>query len=68
MRRLVIFSVRLNAGERQLIANLAERLERSESDVVRLAIRDAARLHGLDPVISPSSAGQADRPRLPECG
>ena len=68
MRRLVIFSVRLNAGERQLITNLAERLERSESDVVRLAIRDAARLLGLDPVVSPSSARQADRPRLPECG
>jgi hypothetical protein len=68
MRRLVIFSVRLNAGERQLIASLAERLERSESDVVRLAIRDAARLLGLDPVVSPHAARQADRPRLPECG
>ncbi len=42
MPRRDTFTFRVNADERQLIAALADRLQRSQSDAVRLLIREAA--------------------------
>jgi len=38
-----IFAMRLNSEERQMLMALAERLRRSQSDAVRLLIREAMR-------------------------
>ena len=43
MRRIDTFTFRVNATERQLLTALAERLQRSQSDAVRLLIREAVR-------------------------
>lgn len=43
MRRNDNFGLRVSEIERAMIAGLAKRLQRSESDVVRLLIREAAR-------------------------
>jgi hypothetical protein len=48
-----MFSVRLNEAERTLVARIAQRMERTESDAVRQAIREAARLLGLAPAATP---------------
>lgn len=43
MNRIEIFSFRVSADERQAIANLAARLQRSQSDAVRFVVVEAAR-------------------------
>lgn len=47
MNRDESFTLRVNFNERQLIAAVAERLDRNESDTVRLLIREKARELGL---------------------
>jgi len=41
--RLDTFAMRVNAEERRMLLALAKRLQRSQSDVVRLLIREAVR-------------------------
>jgi hypothetical protein len=43
MSRIDLFTLRVNDAERRMIALIAERLQRSQSDAVRLLIREAAR-------------------------
>jgi len=43
MARITTFTLRVNAEERRILASLAARLERSQSDAVRVLIREAAR-------------------------
>jgi hypothetical protein len=43
MSRVNAFTFRINAEERRLLAALANRLQRSQSDTVRLLIREAAK-------------------------
>jgi len=49
MIRNAALNVRLNANERQLAEAVAERLERTESDMVRLLLREKARQLGILP-------------------
>jgi antitoxin component of RelBE/YafQ-DinJ toxin-antitoxin module len=49
MIRNAALNVRLNANERQLAEAVAERLERTESDMVRLLLREKARQLGITP-------------------
>jgi len=42
MTRLETFTFRVNKNERRIIADLAKRLQRNQSDTVRLIIREAA--------------------------
>jgi antitoxin component of RelBE/YafQ-DinJ toxin-antitoxin module len=49
MIRNAALNVRLNANERQLAEAVAERLERTESDMVRLLLREKARQLGIIP-------------------
>jgi hypothetical protein len=50
-KRELIFHFRLSATERALIANLAERLQRNQSDAVRFVVINAAiELAGIKPV------------------
>jgi hypothetical protein len=44
------FTLRVNPTERMLITAVAERLERTESDAVRLLLREKARELGITPV------------------
>ena len=46
MRR-INFGFRTNDEERQMITTIAQRLERSESDCVRLILRNVAREMGI---------------------
>jgi uncharacterized protein (DUF1778 family) len=55
MPRRDTFTFRVNVDERQLIAALADRLQRSQSDAVRWLIREAA--HEL-----------LDKPNIPDAG
>jgi hypothetical protein len=41
--RKTIFGFRINNEERELIAALADKLQRTQSDAVRLVVREAAR-------------------------
>ena len=41
--RIDTFAMRINSEERRMIQALAERLQRSQSDTVRLLIREAVR-------------------------
>ena len=41
------FTFVLNHQERQALAELSQRLRRSQSDTVRLLVRDAAQAHGV---------------------
>ena len=43
MARQDFFTLRVNRDERQMLAAVAERLQRTQSDAVRLLIREAAR-------------------------
>jgi hypothetical protein len=49
MARYDTFAFRVTREERQLIAALAERLQRSQSDAVRLLVRGAAKELGVEP-------------------
>ena len=42
MLRSEFFGLRINQGEREMIARLAQRLQRTQSDAVRLLVREAA--------------------------
>jgi antitoxin component of RelBE/YafQ-DinJ toxin-antitoxin module len=57
MIRNTFLNVRLNASERQLAEAVAERMERNESDTVRLLLREKAREMGILP-----AAPKEDRP------
>jgi hypothetical protein len=57
MIRNLFLNVRLNADEHSLAAALAQQLERTESDMVRLLLREKARSLGLIP-----DAIKKDRP------
>lgn len=48
-RRDCSFAMRMSERERKLLDALAAYLQRSKSDVVRLLIKEAARLGGTDP-------------------
>lgn len=48
MARYDTFTFRVNPEERQMIEALAEKLQRSPSDTVRLLVRGAAQGAGLD--------------------
>jgi len=68
MRRNDNFGFRVNEIERAMIAGLAKRLQRSESDVVRLLIREAARElveqnHAASNVVNADAPMQRDAAR-----
>jgi uncharacterized protein YcaQ len=48
MRRKDTFTFRVNETERQVIEQIADKLERSQSDAVRWLIRESARQMGLE--------------------
>lgn len=58
MIRDSFLTIRTNAAERQLAAAVAERLERTESDTVRLLLRREAERLGLT-----STANEQHRPK-----
>ncbi len=49
MNRDVTFGFRTDAKERQMIALVAKRLERTESDTIRLIVRQVAEQLGVAP-------------------
>lgn len=49
MNRVDNFTLRVNPTERELIAAVARQLDRTESDTMRLLIREKAREFGLLP-------------------
>jgi hypothetical protein len=51
MRRIQSFGMRMNSSERQLLHTVAQRLERTESDLIRWLIREKARELGVLPVV-----------------
>jgi hypothetical protein len=53
MRRDDTFTLRVNENERHMIAALSDKLERSQSDVLRLLVREAARERGVWPPKQP---------------
>jgi hypothetical protein len=57
MVRETLFTIRVNTAERQLMAAVAQRLDRNESDTVRHLLREKARELGVMPV-----APKDDRP------
>jgi hypothetical protein len=59
MQRVMQFSFRVSTDERQAIADLAERLQRSQSDAVRFVVIEAARqLSQADPIPALSMPAQ----------
>ena len=60
-RRNQIFKFRVNQTERMLIREVAERLERSQSDALRFLVRGAAR--ELDAPIRELSNREYDEPQ-----
>jgi uncharacterized protein (DUF1778 family) len=65
MARIDTFTLRVNRDERRMLAAVAERLQRTQSDAVRLLIREAARelIAKQQPVTAVSGQGgdNADR-------
>ncbi len=53
------FTLRVSANERRILAALAQRLERSQSDAVRFLLRQEAKRLDLLP-ITPRSATNAE--------
>lgn len=49
MDRADFFAMRVSVAERQLIAAVARKLERNESDTMRLLVREKARELGVMP-------------------
>ena len=43
LNRIIVFAFRVSSTERQLIADLAVQLQRSQSDAVRFVVIEAAR-------------------------
>jgi predicted KAP-like P-loop ATPase len=60
MNRIDNFTVRLSVAERQLITAIAQRLERTESDTMRLLVREKARELGVLPLL-PQERNRAPR-------
>ncbi len=58
MARIDNFVFRVNAEERRLIAALAQRLRRTESDAVRFVICET--MQALEAEVTPSEAGAAE--------
>jgi len=46
-RRMIVFGFRTDAEERQLLAEVAKRLERTEGDTMRFLVRQQARNLGI---------------------
>ena len=60
--RLDTFAMRVNAEERRMLVALAQRLQRSQGDVVRLLVREATReLEGLGLLQAAGPASTAQR-------
>jgi hypothetical protein len=57
------FKLRVNTTERELIAAVAQRLDRNESDAVRLLVKERAREMGILP-----GAPKEDRPAVQTAG
>ena len=62
-RRSYAFAMRLNARERRLLQALAAYLERSRSDVVRLLVREAAQMAGIESVTGGAADAEQEAPR-----
>jgi hypothetical protein len=59
MNRVDNFTLRVNATERELIAAVAQKLERGESDTLRLLVRREAQRLGIAPTNSDRRPNQA---------
>jgi len=60
MQRVMQFSFRVSKDERRAIADLAARLQRSQSDAVRFVVIEAARqLSQADPALTLSTRSTA---------
>ncbi len=55
------FTLRVSPTERQLIAAVAERLDRTESDAVRLLVREKARQLGVTTETQKSSTPRPEK-------
>jgi hypothetical protein len=51
MSRINSFSLRLTLSERQMIAAIAQRLERTQSDAMRFLLREKAHELGVIPTV-----------------
>lgn len=67
MKRSDMFALRINAGERQMIEKLAHSLQRSQSDAIRLLIREAVLSLTAFPA-QDVDAGWANSPYILHCG
>lgn len=63
MPRFDTFAMKVNADERRMIKRLAERLQRTQSDAVRLVIREALRALTADN----TTTGEAAAPKGELC-
>jgi len=61
MIRIDNFTLRVSTDERQLIAAVAQRLDRNESDTVRHLLREKARELGIAPSVVQSAPCGSDR-------
>jgi hypothetical protein len=61
VRRSDMFALRISQSERRMLKALANRLQRSQSDAVRLLIREA--VSALDPADPAETNGAATNPR-----
>ena len=59
MARKTTFTFRVDDEEKKMIAILAERLQRSQSDVVRLVIREAVKGLLVDPTQSDGGSNES---------
>jgi hypothetical protein len=60
MARVKVFTFRTTADERRIIAALADKLQRTQSDAVRWLIRESARELGIEVKREQPRATQAD--------
>ena len=63
--RIDTFAMRLNSKERRMLVSLAERLRRTQSDAVRLLIREAVRELAAQQPDTRAPAGRRQR-QLPD--
>jgi predicted transcriptional regulator len=62
MSRSTTFTVRLNTDEREAINALAQKMERTQGDVVRLLLRQRAAELGVKPSAAKESPRAANAP------
>jgi|WetSurSiteA1Bulk_404760.scaffolds.fasta_scaffold92779_2 hypothetical protein len=62
MNRWDSFTFRVSQDERQLIAALAEKLQRTQSDAVRFVLREAAHEHHINLPKATVKNGQSYKP------